>query len=79
MLSRRSFIAASALSVLVGLVLLAQHQSDYLPIFPTSGSDATHRRLRAYCHADDPFEAEYGRTNIRMTRAYEGKSRRQCR
>jgi hypothetical protein len=30
------------------------------------------------CHEDDPFDAEYGRTNLRMTRAYEGKQRRCC-
>jgi hypothetical protein len=31
------------------------------------------RRVRDFCDADDPFEAEYGRTNLRMSRAYEGR------
>ncbi|WWC95233.1 hypothetical protein V866_002091 [Kwoniella sp. B9012] len=33
-------------------------------------------RMRGYCEGEDPFEKEYGRTNIRMTRAYEGSHHR---
>ncbi|WWC93165.1 uncharacterized protein L201_008133 [Kwoniella dendrophila CBS 6074] len=33
-------------------------------------------RMRSYCEREDPFEKEYGRTNIRMTRAYEGSHHR---
>lgn len=31
-------------------------------------------RLRGICVEDDPFEREYGRTNLRMSRGYEGDS-----
>ena len=30
-------------------------------------------RLRALCDEEDPFEPEYGRANLRMSRAYEGQ------
>lgn len=34
-------------------------------------------RLRQECLSQDPFEKEYGRTNLRLSRAYEGESSRQ--
>ncbi|OCF40181.1 hypothetical protein I317_06005 [Kwoniella heveanensis CBS 569] len=33
-------------------------------------------RMRGFCEAEDPFEREYGRTNLRLTRAYEGSHQR---
>lgn len=31
-------------------------------------------RLRLLCGTDDPFEREYGRANLRMSRGYEGET-----
>lgn len=31
-------------------------------------------RMKGYCEAEDAFEREYGRTNLRLARGYEGKS-----
>ncbi|OXG24589.1 hypothetical protein C366_00118 [Cryptococcus neoformans Tu401-1] len=33
-------------------------------------------KIREYCEAEDAFEREYGRTNLRLTRAYEGSHER---
>ncbi|WVQ96344.1 hypothetical protein IAU59_003448 [Kwoniella sp. CBS 9459] len=33
-------------------------------------------RMRGFCEAEDPFEREYGRTNLRLSRAYEGSHQR---
>ncbi|KAK8870123.1 hypothetical protein IAR55_000693 [Kwoniella newhampshirensis] len=33
-------------------------------------------RMRGYCEREDGFEKEYGRTNLRLTRAYEGSHHR---
>lgn len=30
--------------------------------------------MKGYCEAEDAFEREYGRTNLRLARGYEGKS-----
>lgn len=30
--------------------------------------------MKGYCEAEDAFEREYGRTNLRLSRGYEGKS-----
>jgi hypothetical protein len=71
--SRRTLILAFALSFLVGSLLLVQQHTDYLgPTFRSQLKETGH--LDAFCHTVDPFEVEYGRTNLRMTRAYEGKN-----
>lgn len=64
----------------VGVLLLLHHHSDYIP-FRTAGyppaltrPGPVEERLDALCAVPDPFDLEYGRTNIRLTRAYEGKS-----
>lgn len=31
-------------------------------------------RMKGYCEVEDAFEREYGRTNLRLARGYEGKS-----
>lgn len=33
-------------------------------------------KIRGYCEAEDAFEREYGRTNLRLSRAYEGSHER---
>lgn len=75
-MSRRVYILALAISATVGLLLLAHQNVDKLPF----GSSQTWKeperiptRLEAICQLRDVFDAEYGRTNIRMTRAYEGE------
>lgn len=71
-MSRRAVILSLALSFLVGSLLLVQQHTYYLS--PALQPEALEiKQLDALCQADDPFEIEYGRTNIRMTRAYEGR------
>ena len=52
-------------------------------IAPTISADyriiARTERLRATCDQPDPFAQEYGRANLRMSRAYEGTFRTKVR
>lgn len=75
--ARRPYVLALVVSFLVVVLLLLHHNSDYIP-FPSArrpaildSQDLPH--LDKLCSLPDPFEVEYGRTNIRLTRAYEGK------
>jgi hypothetical protein len=71
--------------ILFGVILLLTDlwgvtHSRLLPVAWTPSPPATTdpavsknlRVLRSQCNAPDPFELTYGRTNLRMTRAYEG-------
>jgi hypothetical protein len=78
--SRRTYILALAATVGISALLLLHYHVDKLPFGPAEIWEESspelspaQGRLNAICHSPDPFDAEYGRTNIRMTRAYEGK------
>ena len=88
-ISRRSGILLGALSLLVVIAVLhagARNHPAYLSWPPASDvknvplvhkDEAVRRRFDALvnlCAADDPFELEYGRTNLRLSRGYEGAS-----
>jgi hypothetical protein len=77
-MSRRVYILALVASVSVAVLLLLHHNLDSLPfstprILDVSDPEPVLATELPICHAPDIFEAEYGRTNIRMTRAYEGE------
>jgi hypothetical protein len=76
--NRRPYILALIVSLSVGVLLLLHHHSDYIT-FPSARERLGLNRhgsslpqLDKLCSAADPFDVEYGRTNIRLTRAYEG-------
>lgn len=77
-MSRRVYILALVASASVAVLLLLHHNVDKLPfatpqIWDISAPEPLLRTELPICHSPDPFEAEYGRTNLRMTRAYEGE------
>lgn len=80
-INRRPYALVVLLAVSSGLLLLLHQQAEHLPFSLStheSTQSATHpgqERLDGICQAPDPFEQEYGRTNLRMSRAYEGASR----
>lgn len=70
----RSLVVAGIVTTLVvGLSLLHVY---HLPLVPSRVLEPTNRvrRLEGICRQRDPFENEYGRTNLRTSRAYEGVS-----
>ena len=87
-ISRRSALLLGAVSLLLVVALLhagVRNQPAYLSwATPASSAipaplvhaDKTVRRrvkkLVNMCDAEDPFELEYGRTNLRLSRGYEG-------
>jgi hypothetical protein len=60
-------------TLIVGLSFLHIY---HLPLVPSKVLEPVNRvrRLESQCNLQDPFEREYGRTNLRTSRAYEGKS-----
>jgi hypothetical protein len=75
-MSRRIYIVALVVSATVGLLLLAHQNVDKFSYGPSQSWEEPAKvvsRLEAICQLRDVFDAEYGRTNIRMTRAYEGE------
>ena len=79
-MSRRVYILALVASVTVAVLLLLHHNVDRLPfatprIWDVSVPEPILAIELPICQAPDPFEVEYGRTNLRMTRAYEGESK----
>jgi hypothetical protein len=80
-MSRRVYILALVASASVAVLLLLHHNVDSLPfatprIWDVTVPEPVLATELPICQASDPFEAEYGRTNLRMTRAYEGEQ--QC-
>lgn len=76
--SRRVYIFALVASASIVVLLLLHHNVDRLPfgsaqVWEEPIPEPVLARVLPVCHAPDPFEAEYGRTNLRLTRAYEGK------
>lgn len=78
--ARRPYALALIVVLSVGILLLLHRQSDEIRLrFGTPLASETSRlspaalRLEAICELQDPFDLEYGRTNIRLTRAYEGQ------
>ncbi len=85
---RVNFLLASLsiIALLVILHQTYQRRLSLFPLSSSaSTSSSTHQveyddyavqsrveRLRAICGEEDPFEREYGRANLRMSRAYEG-------
>ena len=77
-MSRRVYILALVASASVAVLLLLHHNVDRLPfatprIWDVSVPEPILAIELPICQTPDPFEAEYGRTNLRMTRAYEGE------
>jgi hypothetical protein len=77
-MSRRVYIFALLASASVAVLLLLHHNVDKLPfgtpqIWKEQEPEPVLTTLRPVCQESDLFEAEYGRTNLRMTRAYEGE------
>ena len=67
-------------SASVVVLLLLHHNIDRLPfatpqIWDVSVPEPVQVTELPICLVPDPFEAEYGRTNLRMTRAYEGEQK----
>jgi len=78
MSSRRVYIISLVIAASVTVLLLVHHNSDSLPfetpqIWRNSSPDPVPARVLPMCLTADPFDIEYGRTNIRLTRAYEGE------
>lgn len=76
-LGRRPYVLVLVISFVLVILLLLHHNSDYIPFPPQRPIALDSPRLDlpqldSLCSAPDPFEVEYGRTNIRLTRAYEG-------
>ena len=85
--TKRALLIFGSLTIIAALLLV--HTATQLEYFswnpsPGLGSTAAHdnpyirRRvdtLRRHCKAPNSLETEYGRTNLRLSRAYEGKSR----
>jgi hypothetical protein len=77
-MSRRVYILALVAAASVAVLLLLHHNVDRLPfatprIWDVTVPEPVLAVELPICQASDPFEAEYGRTNLRMTRAYEGE------
>lgn len=86
---RRPVIALIVI-VVISILLFATSQHEptttklekWLPSIGPNNKDAQHNRsvrrrtnaLRAQCAKEDTFELMYGRTNIRLSRGYEGAS-----
>lgn len=79
-MSRRVYILALVAAASVAVLLLLHHNVDRLPfatprIWDVTVPEPVLAVELPICQASDPFEAEYGRTNLRMTRAYEGEEK----
>ena len=70
---RRFYVLFGAILLSFTLLLMLHTQPDRLP-FLSPASHAPRSRLDQTCSEQDPFEVEYGRTNLRLSRAYEGMS-----
>jgi hypothetical protein len=77
---RRTLVVLAALAV-IGLVTLYRSHlfSQIIVASPKQAVNvdkatlARIEKLTQYCRQDDEFENEYGRTNLRLSRAYEGE------
>jgi hypothetical protein len=79
-MSRRVYILALVASASIAVLLLLHHNVDRLPfatprIWDVTVPEPVLAVQLPICQTSDPFEAEYGRTNLRMTRAYEGEEK----
>lgn len=78
--ARRPLVLGLVLAAAAGLSVFFHRHDDYIPSSLYRRPEMLHQtsipeaRLSEYCSRDDPFEAEYGRTNLRLSRAYEGES-----
>lgn len=75
--AKRPTVLAVIITFTVGILLLLHQQSGRIPLpavlrLQQAGYDPVALRLSDTCNRNDPFDVEYGRTNIRMSRAYEG-------
>lgn len=70
----RPFIVGGfILTLVVGLAFLHLYHLPLVPSKVLAPAASRLSRLETNCRLPDPFEVEYGRTNLRMTRAYEGE------